>query len=336
MPPRVTLDDVAVACGVSVSTVSRALAGRGDLDPSTRARVSSAARSLGYSRDGDGRGRPRGARPALFDLVLGHFDSQYAGEVTAGAQRAAAEAGGDLVLTIERDAPDDDWPARIRARGSSGAVLGLILPTRSQLAVLADAGIPLVLLDPRGDESLPVVSVRTTDESGGRAAGEHLVQTGARRFIVVSGTPTYRFGRARADGFVSAVRAAIPDAPIQRLTADWGERTAFAAARRAFSGLDTADGPVGVFACADEMAYGVCAAAADRGLRVPEDVRVVGFDDLPWSRRHDPPLTTVRQPIRAMAAAAVRALAAHAAGAPLERALVELPATLIARRSTEV
>lgn len=333
MPSRATLAQVADVATVSVSTASRVLAGRGEYSPRTRARVWEAARQLGYTRHGETRGRPRAGTSLLFDLVLTHFHDPWADEVTAGARVAAAAAGYDLVLTAERDTPDDDWPARIRARGSAGTVLGLIPPTSRQLSGLVDAGIPVVLLDPRADESLPLVSVRTTDRAGGRAAAEHLVSRGAQRFMVVSGTPSYRFGRARAEGFINTVRELVPTARIDRVAADWSAPGARAATIETMRDA-RADGPLGVFACSDEMAAGVYAAAADLALSIPHDVLVVGFDDVRGARWLTPGLTTIRQPIREMAAEAVRVLEIMASGGELAERRIELPTTLVVRGST--
>ena len=341
MDDRSTMAQVAAAAGVSLSTVSRVLTGRGEIAAATRARVLDAARRLGYSRAEQARGRPRRGVARPFDLVLGQFHDPWSDEVTAGARVAAFETGHDLVLTAERDTPDDDWPMRIRDRGSSGVVLGLILPTASQLSVLEGTGIPLVLLDPRADESLPLASVRTSDREGGAEAGRHLVIQGARRFIAVSGAPTYRFGRARVDGFAEAIRELLPDAHIDRVSADWtapGSRAAVASPlTRAVSTAQAAgEGPVGVFACSDEMAAGVYAAAADGGLRIPGDLMVVGFDDVRGARWLSPALTTVRQPIREMAAEAVRLLAGLARGESSALQRIVLPTELVVRASTGI
>ena len=117
---RVTLARIAEETGVSVSTVSRVLRGAGEIGTDTRARILAAARQLGHT-PGESRGRPRSRPAQLIDLVLGHFHDPYTDEVTAGARTAAASLGYDLVLTAERDVPDDDWPMRIRSRGSAGA-----------------------------------------------------------------------------------------------------------------------------------------------------------------------------------------------------------------------
>ncbi|WP_300591399.1 LacI family DNA-binding transcriptional regulator [Microbacterium sp.] len=328
-----SLAQIAAESGVSVSTASRALRGKGEMTPQTRARVLAVAQQYGYSTTGVRRGRPRTGTSHLFDLVLGRFHDPYADEVTAGAHLAAARHRFDLVLTAERDTPDDDWPLRIRARGSAGVVLGLILPTAAQLAVLRDAGIPLVLMDPRAEAGASLTSVRTTDRAGAAAAAEHLLEAGAKQFVVVDAAPSYRFGRARVEGFEAAVRSRHPTAVIHRVRADWSSPGAWRASLPALREA-AASAPIGVFAISDEMAIGVYRAAADLGMRVGQDVLVVGFDDVRGAKWVQPALTTVRQPIRDMAGAAIDELVAIAAGADPQPRIVELPTTLVVRGST--
>lgn len=333
MPSRVTLADVSAEAGVSVSTVSRALRGRGEMDAGTRARVLSAAAKLGYSSAQQPRGRPRRGTSRMMDLVLGHFHDPYTDEVTAGARTTASRLGYDLVLTDERDDPRDDWAQRIRSRGSAGVVVGMILPTAAQREALHSAGIPLVLLEPPSDAPLTVPSVRTTDWAGGAAAAEHLAERGAQRFLVIGGEPSYRYGRARVDGFRSALTRLAPTAPCVITSAGWGAWEARSACTAALARLG-GSGPIGLFAVSDEMAAGAYRAIADAGLAVPRDVLVVGFDDVRGARWLHPSLTTIRQPIREMAAAAVQILAQTNAGAPPEAQRVELPTQLVPRGST--
>ncbi|MFJ6651188.1 substrate-binding domain-containing protein [Microbacterium sp. NPDC091313] len=327
--PRATLADVAGRAGVSVATASRVLRGRGEIAAATRARVRAAAADLGYA--GASGGRPRTGTARLIDLVLGRYDGPYNEEVTVGAREAAARHGYDLVLTAERPDAADDWPARIAARGSGGVVVGLLTPTSRQRSVLAAAAVPLVLLEPSSESRPPLPNVRTTDRDGGAQAAVHLLDRGARRFIVVDGAPSYRWGRARVEGFGAALAQHAPDVPVRRVSAGWSAAGARRAASAALAELP-GDGPVGVFACSDEMAVGVYGAAADLGLGIPGDVLVVGFDDVRGARWLRPPLTTIRQPIREMAAAAVELLVAgRSTGEALTR---ELPTELIVRGST--
>lgn len=335
MPParRVTLARVAAVAGVSVSTASRALRGRGDMSADTRTRVLQASAALGYTFAGESRGRPRAGTSRVLDLVFGNFHDPYTDEVVAGARTTAAALRYDLVLTTDRHEAEHDWAHRIRSRGTAGVIAGVMTPTATQVALLQEASIPLVLLDPPSEPRAALPSIRTTDHAGAVAAAEHLLQRGARRFVLIGGAPAYRFGRARVDGFSGALRRLAPDAPLMRVDADWGANHAervCAQALRAIGG----EGLIGVFACNDEMAAGAYRAIAAAGLTVPRDVLVVGFDDVRGARWLHPPLTTVRQPIREMGAAAVRTLVRGIEGDDISGAVTELPTTLVVRGST--
>lgn len=330
---RVTLSAVAQRAGVSIATASRALRARGEMSADTRARVFRAAAELGYPGTGAGRGRPRRGTALMFDLVLGHFHDPYTEEITAGARTTASSLGYDLVLTAERDDPADDWPERIRSRGSAGVVTGLITPTSAQILAMQRAGIALVLMEPPSEASRPLPSVRTTDRAGGSAAAEHLISRGARRFVVIGGAPSYRYGRARVEGFTATLGELAPQAPCVRTSADWSAWDARRACARALSELG-GEGPVGIFACSDEMAAGAYRAVADSRLTIPRDVLVVGFDDVRGARWLHPSLTTIRQPIREMAATAVRLLARAAAGEEVAPDAIVMPTELVERGST--
>ncbi|WP_254787695.1 LacI family DNA-binding transcriptional regulator [Curtobacterium sp. UNCCL20] len=323
--------DVASAAGVSLSTVSRALSGRGDLPGETRSRIQLVARDLGYQRAATPRGRPSTSDPRMIELVLGVFDDPWTDEVVSGARSAAARLGYDLVLTAERDDPADDWPTRAAARKSGGVILGLIRPTQTQLARLRDFNIPVVLLDPRSGSHRELESVGTTDEAGGHDAGAHLADLGFVRFMVVVGDPPFRFGRAREAGFRAAVLERVPGAEIRTVRASWTDADLAAALRPV---LRQTPLPIGVFACNDAMAAGVYRAAATLGLRIPQDLSVIGFDDTPLAASLAPPLTTVRQPIREMAARSVEFIRELRSGAARPGERIELPTKLIVRGST--
>lgn len=330
MPSAPTIASIAAACGVSASTASRALRGAGDLSAATRARIAAEARRVGYDRSATTRGRPRRHADDLIDLVLSHFGGPWADEAIAGARAAASERGYDLVLTGERDAPGDDWPERLRARRPAGVVLGLLLPTEAQLKVVAATGIPVVLLDPRSDQRHRLPSVRSADRTGVRDAARLLRSRGVSAVVVVEGAPSYRFGRDRVAGFLAGLDDGVP---YERVHASWGAEEARSAVRPALRRAAAGGGSIGVFACSDEMAVGVYRAADDLGLAVGRDVLVVGFDDIPAAAWLSPPLTTVRQPIRDMAAAAVGAVADIVAGRPAGAEPIEFPTRLIRRGS---
>ncbi|HEV7950845.1 MAG TPA: substrate-binding domain-containing protein [Glaciihabitans sp.] len=330
-PASATLQDVAEAAGVSISTASRALAGRGDLTLRTRERVLEASAAVNYNRRSSARGRPTTVDSRSIELVLGSYDDAWTNEVTAGARRSAFQHGFDLMLTFERDDPHDDWPARVATRRPSGVILGLIRPTTRQLTELRGLNIPLVLLDPRSDPHGQLASVGTTDWQGGYDAGTHLLGTGAQRFVVITGTPRYRFGKARDEGFRHAITEHAPHAEVTRIDSQWsgGDVTARIAE------LFTADtSPLGVFACNDDMALSAYTAAARLNLRVPRDIRVIGFDDDPRAAAASPPLTTVRQPLSEMAARAVELIQELRARTDNQFDRIELPTQLVIRGST--
>jgi LacI family transcriptional regulator len=329
----VSLRSIARAADVSVSTASRALAGRGDLRRETRERVLDAARMLGYDRSRERRGRPTTVDPRLIELVLGSFGSPWTDEVITGARQSAFRHGFDLVLTSEREDPADDWPARIASRRPSGVILGLIRPTRRQLQELRGLRIPLVLLDPTSDLGSEIASVGTTDWQGGYDAGTHLAACGFDRFIIIAGTPRFRFGRSREEGFRRALVEHAAPASITRVDSRWSK----ADVSRAFAELFCRDRtPAGVFAYCDEMALAAYRAAEQLGLSVPEQLSVVGFDDEPRAASAVPPLTTVRQPVRAMAARAVELLRDLRDREADHHERVELPTRLIIRESTRL
>ncbi|BDZ65083.1 LacI family DNA-binding transcriptional regulator [Agromyces mangrovi Wang et al. 2018] len=326
----VTLKDVAEAAGVSVGTASRALSGRGDLTRGTRERVAEIARTLGYERSSGPRGRPTTLDPRLIEFVLGSFDDAWTDAMTTGAREAAFRLGFDLVLTLDRPDPSDDWPTRVATRRPTGVVIGIIRPTASQLAQIRGLRIPIVLLDPMSDPEGELASVGTTDWQGGYDAGAHLAGCDVERFAVVTGVPRYRFGRAREEGFRQAIAELRPDAEIAHVDSRWTDSPLTADLMK----LVTDKSRVGVFACNDEMALAVYRAAARAGKRIPEDLSVVGFNDEPRAASSRPPLTSVHQPLRDMAARAIELVPELRRHDDAVHDRIELPCTLVVRGST--
>jgi LacI family transcriptional regulator len=325
MAPRPTLREVAELSGFSVSQVSRVLAGEASATPKARTAIRTAADELGYRRGTNG-GRPRAPQPRLIELALGHFEGGWADTVVAGTRAAATRLGYDLVLTAERDEASDDWPERVAGRRSAGVVLGLIRPTTAQLRTLQAVDIPVVLLEPQSDPPSGVASVGSTDSAGGYDAGRHLARTGVDHVVIVTAGSNYRFGRARVSGCRAALAEFAPQATIDEVAGSWHAEDAYRAVLPALRGILQR---VGVFCMSDDLATGVYVAAKELGLKIPDDVAVVGFDDRPFARRMSPPLTTVRQPIRDMAARAVELLVDPGPSA----GRIELPTELIVRRS---
>ncbi len=180
------------------------------------------------------------------------------------------------------------------------------------------------------DPALP--SVGATNWAGGIAATEHLLGAGHRRIGAITGPQGYICSRARADGYRSALeQAGLPIDPALLRHGDFQHEGGF---RRGGELLDLADPPTAIFAGSDQQALGVYEAARQRGLRVPQDLSVVGFDDLPAARWVSPPLTTVRQPLADMGRVAAEMLGDLIAGTPLRSQRVELSTELVIRDST--
>ena len=330
----VTMAELARLAGTTIPTVSKVLNGRSDVSAATRERVMRLVDETGYRR----RRRAAGIRDretgGLVDLVISKVSGSWANLVLSGAERAAAAAGLDVVVTVARPQQDagEDWVARLLARRSRGATVALLTPSRAQVQTLAAAGIPLVLLDPSSDSASVIPSIGTTDWAGGYAAAAHLATLGHRDIAMLTGTGDYRYGRARVDGFRAGLEQsgiALPERRVQQ--ADWNRDAAEAVARGM---LRSSSPPTALFACSDEMALGVYRAAADARVEIARDLSVVGFDDLPESAWVTPSLTTVRQPIEEMAAAAMRMLLRLRGGATAGSAREELATELVVRGST--
>ncbi|MQY38588.1 Catabolite control protein A [Streptomyces sp. RB17] len=329
-----TLAVVAREAGVSVPTASKVVNGREDVAPETRRRVTEALHRLGYVR------RPRfdtARTPALIDLVVHSLETSWTGAVLHGVEAAAYEAGLEVVVSsgparTRADRPERDWLNKLTARGSSGVLFNLAELTPAQYAWLDHHRIPYVLIDPAHEPPAGVVSVGAANWQGGVSATEHLLGLGHRRIAVIAGQRHTMADSARVAGY----RSALASAGLCH-RAEYVRHAGFdeTAARRCLHRLlDLPEPPTAVFVCSDRMALGVYEALAERELRVPDDMSVVGFDDLPEARWAAPALTTVRQPLGEMAATALRLLVRMMQGERPEGTRTELSTRLVSRAST--
>jgi LacI family transcriptional regulator len=325
---RVTLAQVAAAAGVSVPTVSKVLNGREDVAPATRARVEEVLDVHEYVP----RRRRRLAPRQRLDLVLDGLRSWYGMEIIHGVVTAGQKIGVDVTVgTTPFDVAGPEWVQAVVARGALGVIVVTSSLSGEQCEAFKAAGVPLVVIDPVGvADGLP--SVGATNWAGGLSATEHLIALGHRRIAVLGGRPEALCARARVHGYRAALEAA-DIAPDDRMVR-YGDFEFELAYRNAGELLDLDDPPTGIFATSDTQAFGVVEAARVRGLRVPQDLSVVGFDDLSISRWAAPPLTTVRQPMAAMGQVACQTLVRLAGGEQLASTRVELATELVVREST--
>ena len=324
----VTIAAIAAEAGVSVPTVSRVLNGRSDVAPHTRERVEQLLRAHGYQR--------RGSRPQarLIDLVFNDLDSPWALEIIRGVEDAAhAEGVGTVVSAIHRRASATrQWLENIGARASDGAILVTTDLDPALHSELRELQVPAVVIDPAGVPSLDVPTIGAANWAGGVNATEHLTGLGHRRIGFVAGTPTLWCTRARLDGYRAGLESAgLPFDRALVVEGDFGYESGFRAATRM---LELPEPPTAVFAANDQMALGVYEAVRRSGRRVPEDVSVVGFDDLPETRWASPPMTTVRQPLVEMGKLAARTVLRLMQGEQVESPRVELATELVVRDST--
>jgi LacI family transcriptional regulator len=331
---RATLANVAASAGVSVATVSKVLNGRNDVAPATRALVREHLHEHDYVA--------RRAKPALSPTIELLFHGQviaYHIEVLQGVAAAATEAGVAVVVSVRprgQRGPGANrpaaWARELAAAGHQGVIAVTSELAAADLAALTRARMPVVVIDPLNLPSARVTSVGSTNFAGGLAATQHLLDLGHRQIAYVGGPATAACNQARMHGYrgaMEAVGAPVPDAYVRTRWFSYEHGLAGGAAL-----LDLPQPPTAVFAGSDETALGVIEAARGRGLRVPEDLSVVGFDDTAVARLAAPPLTTVRQPLREMGAVAVRTALRLAAGERVDSHHVELATELVVRQST--
>jgi len=322
-----SLTSIAAAAGVSISTVSKVLNGRTDVAPETRERLGRILRQHGYQvapRSGIG----------VVDLLIHELGGLWSDELIRGAVTAAAETEISVIVSRVASAAEfARWLKIANARGSLGALSVLYLPEEATLRRMADASLPLVVIDPPGEPGGDIRSVGTTNWQGGLSVTRHLIELGHRRIAAIGGPDRLWSCRARLDGYRSALRrAGLPvDEGLVRCD---DHLTAEAGLRQARDLLGVAERPTAIVAANDAQAFGVLQAIAERGLRAPDDVSVTGFDDVPIATWATPPLTTVRQPLAAMAATAFWMLTSAGPEREMQPRHLELETTLIVRAST--
>lgn len=327
---KVTIATIAQEAGVSVPTVSRVVNGRSDVAPHTRARVEELLKRHGY--------RPRSSRARstarLIDLVFPDLDSPWAVEIIRGVEDVAhAQGVGTVVSAIHRRTePARLWLQNLRARASDGVILVTSTLESPLLDELRRLHVPMVAVDPVGGPTLDAPTIGATNWAGGLSAVEHLLELGHRRIGVIAGPLDVLCSRARLDGYRAAMGAAGIELDEKLVfEGDFYHESGFQGGRTL---LDLAEPPTAIVASSDQMAYGVYEAVRQSGLRIPSDVSVVGFDDLPEVRWASPPLTTVRQPLVEMGALAARAVLRLGAGEEIDSPRVELATALVVREST--
>lgn len=328
---RMTLAAVARLAGVSVATVSKVVNGRSDVAPATRSRVQELLHQHDYVAPVVRRpGTVTSSAPSTIEVQFAGDLRPYVAEALDGVVDAAAESGVSVVISQPDRGPQ--WARDLVSMGRRALVAITSVYTPAYLDALIQADLPLVVLDPLHLPHSDVNSVGSTNFAGGFAATQHLLGLGHRRIAYLGGPAMAAASQARVHGYRAAMeagRAPVPDVYVRP-----GEFTYQTGVLGAAALLDLAEPPTAVFAGNDEIALGVIETARTRGLRVPEDLSVVGFDDTLLASMASPPLTTVRQPLREMGGVALRTALRLADGEKLESHHVELATELVVRAST--
>lgn len=323
--------DVASAAGVSHQTVSRVLNGHPHVRPGTRERVLAAIDQLGYRRNPSARALV--TRRTLTVGVVAYNATLFGPARTLhGVERAAHEAGyATSLTTAEGMTAHALWSAlqQVLTRSVDGIVLVAPRYAAEDVVPRLPHGVPVVVVESGDPGRVPVV--RVDQHLGGRMATEHLLALGHPTVWHVAGPSGWDEASGRVDGWRAALRSAGCAQP-EPLVGDWGPRSGYEA------GLALDAAATAVFVGNDQMALGMLKAFRERGLAVPRDVSLVGFDDIPEGAYFAPPLTTVAQDFAELGRQAIRVLLEQAVGGPDARGAGPVGAVvaprLVVREST--
>lgn len=327
---RVTIRDVAARAGVSVATVSKVINQRYGVAADTFARVRAVIDELGYEASLVAQSL-RNHKTNVIGILVADLEP-FSTELLKGAADAIRGTGFELVVYSAggRTGDPEGWERRYLSRLSGTLVDGAVLVTpAAELEGLP--GTPVVAVDPHTGRS-PLPAIVSDNLRGAQLATEHLLTLGHRRIALLAGRPDLQSAQLRETGYRRALAAAGVEVDETLVVAgDYDGELAGASAREL---LTRPDRPTAVFAANDTSALATLDAASALGLRVPDDVSVVGFDNIPESALCTPPLTTVQQPIREMGHRAITVLIGLINGEPEEREPVVLDTELVVRSSS--
>lgn len=327
---RVTITDVARKAGVSVSTVSKVMNGRDGIAVTTQEHVQRVIAELGYVGN-IGAQSLRARRTGVVGVLVSQFEP-YSAEILKGVGSAAQGTRSEIMAwagASNNPPAPSGWERTLLGRLAGSLIDGAIIVTPSVEAL--PGSFPVVAVDPQAaDPATPSVAV--DDEGGTRSAVQHLVELGHTRIGYLGGRADLASAAARERGFRSAMHESglTIDESLVRV----GDYTAPGAVLPAAELLDHHGRPTAIVAANDASALQVVAGAISRGLSVPEDLSVVGFDDVPEASKHAPTLTTVAQPLRSIGAMALTMLLELLAKRELQDLHRRLPTQLVVRGST--
>jgi LacI family transcriptional regulator len=325
----VTIRDVAAQAGVSVATVSKVLNQRYGVSADTFARVQAVINELGYEASLVAQSL-RNHRTNVIGILVADLEP-FSTELLKGAGDAIRGTGFELVVYSAGGRTSDHvgWERRYLSRLSGTLVDGAVLVTPTVVDV--QYGAPVVAVDPHtGPSDLPTVD--SDNLRGARLATEHLLGLGHRRIAMLAGRPDLQSAQLREQGYREALKAA--GVPVDEALIQLGAYDPEVSVKPARELLGSPERPSAVFAGNDLSAIATIEVARELGLRVPEDLSIVGFDNIPESVLCAPPLTTVEQPIRTMGQRAIEMLVRLIRGEAPQETHITLATRLVVRQST--
>jgi LacI family transcriptional regulator len=327
---RVTVRAIAAEAGVSIATVSRVMNGHVQVAPETQEIVRRAVERLGApvpARRAAAHGAVFVRCPYVLTDYFGSIVTSIAETLDLHHRRPVLSAGEASQHTtgVLAALPQDP--------GVAGAILILPPDPAEEIQALRAQGFPFVVVDPRAELPPDVASVSAAHVAGARSLTAHLIALGHERIGVITGPADWLVSRARSLGHTAAL-AEIGILPVPELSRRIAEPTVDLGYRAACDLLDLPERPTAIVAFNDKAAVGAMRAATERGLRIPADLSVTGFDDSDLSRSTTPTLTTVRQPLEEMGRMAVSLLVRLMARHTVDTLHVELATHLVVRGST--
>jgi len=328
-----TIIDVARRAGVSYATVSRVINNEAYVKAETRQRVLQALIDLDYVANRQARSL-RGGRTHMIGLLVRDLGTGYIGEIIRGIDLELGERQYDLLLytTHGRGQRESDYVATLTRGMVDGLLLVLPRTPEDYLAKLRQTHFPHVLIDHQGiDMAGPAVGA--TNWQGGYDGTAYLVALGHQRIGFITGDLTLGCAVERRAGYQAALcHHGLPSEPSLIVEGDFSQTAGYNGTK---SLLALQKPPSAIFASNDAMAFGVMEAAREQGLRIPEDLSIVGFDDIPQAKSFHPALTTVHQPLEAMGRVATQMLFGYLADPSRAEERIELPTQLVIRNSCQ-
>jgi LacI family transcriptional regulator len=328
----VTIQDVAKAAGVSVTTVSRVLNDRADVAPDTYDRVKEVILEMGYTSSLAARSM-RSLKMDVIGLIMPDVQEPFPVQVMKGVNRAIEKLDYDLLIYTSgniRKHYDDDREGHYVALLNNSIIDGVIVVTPASRHFMTNS--PVVAVDPHY-ENTEYPAVISTNWDGAMAAMSYLISLGHRRIGYIGGRPDLQSANRRLLAYRDSLeRAGIALDADLIVEGDFTAETGLACARTL---LGLPERPTAIFAANDRMALSVYQAAQEAGLRIPQDLSVIGFDNIPEAALADPGLTTVDQSIEEMGFIATQMLIKLIEGVKLDSNLYKTSTRLVVRRSCQ-